>query len=194
MEHRKRVEMIMNSQVFREELERIVESQLQDGYMPASLSALQQVTELLLPNSARNSQMSRLGHSGMPINDIRGVDAFRYAKGEKLLRCKLASVYRLVDLYGWSQGIYNHITVSDPIRQPNSLIIDLCFASYRFESVRIKNIFSSTPSDCCTTKSPPHPFSKWTCRATPLTLGRQTSPLTVLAMCCIQRFTRHGPI
>jgi hypothetical protein len=34
-----------------------------------------------------------------------------YAKGEKLLRCKLAAVYRLVDLFGWSQGIYNHITV-----------------------------------------------------------------------------------
>ena len=27
-------------------------------------------------------------------------------------RCKLAAVYRLVDLHGWTQGIYNHITVS----------------------------------------------------------------------------------
>ncbi|GLH07474.1 Protein hu-li tai shao [Gryllus bimaculatus] len=33
-----------------------------------------------------------------------------YAKGEKILRCKLAAVYRLMDLYGWSQGVYNHIT------------------------------------------------------------------------------------
>lgn len=111
MERRKRVEMIMNSQVFREELERIIESQLNEGYLPASLSALQQVTELLLPHSARNSTLTRLGHCGMPINDIRGIDGFRYAKGEKLLRCKLAAVYRLVDLYGWSEGIYNHITV-----------------------------------------------------------------------------------
>ncbi|CAG2108612.1 unnamed protein product [Medioppia subpectinata] len=110
MDRRKRVDMIMNSQVFREELERIIESQLNEGYLPASLSALQQVTELLLPHSARGSSLSRLGHSGMPINDIRGIDGFRYAKGEKLLRCKLAAVYRLVDLYGWSEGIYNHIT------------------------------------------------------------------------------------
>ncbi|XP_054167044.1 protein hu-li tai shao-like isoform X2 [Oppia nitens] len=110
MDRRKRVEMIMNSQVFREELERIIESQLNEGYLPASLSALQQVTELLLPQSARGSSLSKLGHSGMPINDIRGVDAFRYAKGEKPLRCKLAAVYRLVELYGWSEGIYNHIT------------------------------------------------------------------------------------
>ena len=35
-----------------------------------------------------------------------------YAKGEKVLRCKLAAVYRLIDLYGWTQGIYNHVTVS----------------------------------------------------------------------------------
>lgn len=35
-----------------------------------------------------------------------------YTKGEKVLRCKLAAVYRLMDLYGWTQGIHNHITVS----------------------------------------------------------------------------------
>jgi len=35
-----------------------------------------------------------------------------YAKGEKILRCKLAAVYRLMDLYGWTQGIYNQISVS----------------------------------------------------------------------------------
>lgn len=111
MERRKRVEVIMNSQVFREELERIIDGQLNEGYLPASLSALHQVTELLLPHNARNSISNRFGQSSTPINDIRGVDAFRYAKGEKLVRCKVAAVYRLVDLYGWSAGIYNHITV-----------------------------------------------------------------------------------
>lgn len=111
MEKRKRVEIIMNSQVFREELERIIDGQLNEGYCPASLSALQQVTELLLPHNARNSNNNRFGQTSIPINDIRGVDGLRYAKGEKLTRCKLAAVYRLVDLYGWSSGIYNHITV-----------------------------------------------------------------------------------
>lgn len=48
----------------------------------------------------------------VPINDIRGVESMGYAKGEKILRCKLAAVYRLIDLYGWAQSIYNHITVS----------------------------------------------------------------------------------
>jgi adducin len=111
MQRRKRVELIMNSQVFREELERIIDTQLNEGYLPASLSALQQVTELLLPQSARNSASGRFSYSSVPINDIRGVDGFRYGKGEKNLRCKVAAVYRLVDLYGWSFSIYNHITV-----------------------------------------------------------------------------------
>ncbi|PRD28029.1 UNVERIFIED_CONTAM: hts [Trichonephila clavipes] len=109
MERRKRVDMIMNSQVFREELERIIESQINEGSLPANLAALQQVTELLLPN--RRSSNIRAGHCVIPINDIRGVDAVRYTKYEKILRLKLAAVYRLIDLYGWSENIYNHITV-----------------------------------------------------------------------------------
>ena len=47
-----------------------------------------------------------------PINDIRGLEGLTYAKGEKLLRCKLAAIYRLIDMHGWSQNIYNHCTVS----------------------------------------------------------------------------------
>merc|ERR1719175_452518 len=46
----------------------------------------------------------------IPINDIRGIGSLVYAKGEKQLRCKLAAVYRLIHINGWSQGIYNHVT------------------------------------------------------------------------------------
>lgn len=46
----------------------------------------------------------------LPINDIRGVESMGYAKGEKLLRCKLAAVFRLLDLYGWSHGVGGQIT------------------------------------------------------------------------------------
>lgn len=48
----------------------------------------------------------------IPISDIKGTDGLGYSKGEKLLRCKLAACYRLVDLKGWGHGIYNHISVS----------------------------------------------------------------------------------
>ncbi len=47
----------------------------------------------------------------VPINDIRGLEGMGYTKSEKQLRCKLAAAYRLVDLFGWAQNIYNHITV-----------------------------------------------------------------------------------
>jgi len=30
----------------------------------------------------------------IPINDIRGLEGMGYSKNEKLLRCKLAAVYR----------------------------------------------------------------------------------------------------
>jgi len=46
MERRKRVEMIMNSRLFREELERIIEVQMKDGgSVPAGL--LQQISEMM---------------------------------------------------------------------------------------------------------------------------------------------------
>ena len=81
----------------------------------ASLAALEQ-----LYASQGKSLLGISGSGGagggsscvIPIADIRGSDSLAYEKGEKLLRCKLASVYRLIDLFGWSQSIYNHITVS----------------------------------------------------------------------------------
>lgn len=47
----------------------------------------------------------------IPINDLRGVDAGLYSRRERVYRCKLASVYRLIDLFGWNTSIYNHATV-----------------------------------------------------------------------------------
>lgn len=51
MERRKRVEMIMNSRLFREELERIIELQLKDGNGPAGL--LQQLSDMMGMQGAR---------------------------------------------------------------------------------------------------------------------------------------------
>ena len=110
MERRKRVGDVMNSQLFREELERIIEDQFVVGSGSfAGLSALQQVTELLKRGGFTSSTL-RGGTSVIPINDLRGVEAVKYKPHEKLLRCKTAATYRLIDLYGWSQNIYNHIS------------------------------------------------------------------------------------
>lgn len=51
-----------------------------------------------------------------PIADLENEDG-RIDSEELIQRNKLAALYRLVDLFRWSQGIYNHITVrvsSDP--------------------------------------------------------------------------------
>merc|ERR1719308_745345 len=103
MERRKRVEAIMNSQLFREELERVVGDSIRESGsegISALLSDVMNIKSGTAPASA----------CVVPINDIRGIDSMVYAKEEKLLRCKLAAVYRLIDLHGWTQGIYNHVT------------------------------------------------------------------------------------
>merc|ERR1712226_1225247 len=41
---------------------------------------------------------------------------------KKLTRCKLAAVYRLIDMYGWTQGIYNHVSVRISQDTEHSLI------------------------------------------------------------------------
>lgn len=108
MEDRKRVSIVLNSEAFREELEQIIHEHMKAGNHPASL-ALQQITELLLPHSNLRNNGIRASPV-IPILDIRGMESLGYSRQEKILRCKLAACYRLVDLFGWSHGIYNHIT------------------------------------------------------------------------------------
>jgi len=104
MERRKRVEAIMNSQLFREELERVVGDSIRESGSEGISALLSDVMNIKSGNTTAPSSCV------VPINDIRGIDAMVYAKGEKLLRCKLAAVYRLIELHGWTQGIYNHVT------------------------------------------------------------------------------------
>lgn len=80
------------------------------------MSSRQRSVLFLLPSSLHaNTFRFHLLLSGLgmvtPVNDLRGSDSISYDKGEKLLRCKLAAFYRLTDLFGWSQLIYNHLTV-----------------------------------------------------------------------------------
>ncbi|XP_046446650.1 protein hu-li tai shao-like isoform X5 [Daphnia pulex] len=124
MERRRRVEVMMGSRTFRDDLERIVDQQLREGGA-AGLFALQQhISDLTGMGTHRG-----LGGGGgggarcvIPINDIKGVDFPSYVKGEKIIRCKLAALYRLVDLFGWSQSIYNHITVRVSQEQEHFLL------------------------------------------------------------------------
>ena len=49
----------------------------------------------------------------IPIDDLNKDEL----SSEDKLRLKLAAMYRLVDLKGWGQNIYNHITVSSALDQ-----------------------------------------------------------------------------
>ena len=46
-----------------------------------------------------------------PINDLHTADSLNLAKGERLMRCKISRVYRLLDLYGWAQLSDTDVTV-----------------------------------------------------------------------------------
>ncbi|KAK3555241.1 hypothetical protein QTP86_010521 [Hemibagrus guttatus] len=132
MEQRKRVSMILQSPAFCDELETLIHDQMRKGKNPASLLALQQIADFMTTSvptmypATPQGGMAALNMSlGMvtPVNDLRGSDSIAYEKGEKLMRCKLAAFYRLADLFGWSQLIYNHLTVRLNSEQERFLIV-----------------------------------------------------------------------
>ena len=114
LEQEQRVTKILNSGAFRSELEGIIKSQVEGSRRPPRLS---KSIQRLQDNAASGGHGQRTSSPQatspvLPINDLRGVNASKYTLAERHLRCKLAAVYRLVDLFGWSQLIHNHITVS----------------------------------------------------------------------------------
>ncbi|KAM4854750.1 alpha-adducin isoform 3-T3 [Thomomys bottae] len=132
MEQKKRVSMILQSPAFCEELESMIQEQFKKGKNPTGLLALQQIADFMTASvpsvypAAPQAGMAALNMSlGMvtPVNDLRGSDSIAYDKGEKTLRCKLAAFYRLADLFGWSQLIYNHITTRVNSEQEHFLIV-----------------------------------------------------------------------
>nr|NVI74770.1 hu li tai shao [Cucujiformia] len=92
---------------FSEELERIIETQMNEGTGTNSL--MQQISDMMGVNKA-GGNFYKNSSCVLPINDIRGIEAMGYGKGEKILRCKLAAVYRLLDLCGWNQGPASLVT------------------------------------------------------------------------------------
>jgi len=105
-ERDRRVQKILNSPAFLKELNKAVEQQMKSGESGDAAAVL-----------ALQRHISQATGSGVVPKPILPVDDFEddvpsdYVKGEKSLRCKVASLYRLVDYFGWTQAIYNHITV-----------------------------------------------------------------------------------
>uniref|UniRef100_A0A8C9UAH8 Alpha-adducin n=1 Tax=Scleropages formosus TaxID=113540 RepID=A0A8C9UAH8_SCLFO len=132
MEQRKRVSMILQSPAFCEELETLIQEQLKKGKDATNLLALQQMADFMTTSVPTACPMVPQGGMAalnmslgivIPVNDLRGSVSVAYEKSEKLLRCKLAALYRLADLFGWSQLIYNHLTVRLSSDQERFLIV-----------------------------------------------------------------------
>ncbi|NWQ98568.1 ADDG protein, partial [Burhinus bistriatus] len=124
MEQRKRVTQILQSPAFREDLECLIQEQMKKGNNPTGLLALQQIAEYITASSFAGFSSSSLSHGMItPINDLPGVDTSSFVKGEKLTRCKLASLYRLADLFGWAHLPNAYITVRVSKEHDHILII-----------------------------------------------------------------------
>uniref|UniRef100_A0A3Q4HNM0 Adducin 3 (gamma) b n=1 Tax=Neolamprologus brichardi TaxID=32507 RepID=A0A3Q4HNM0_NEOBR len=115
MEQKKRVTQILQSPVFKDELEGLIQDQLTKGNNPTGLMALRQIADLVMASTTGGAGPLTAPISiGMvtPVNDLYGVESPSFAKGEKPSRCKLASLYRLVDLFSWARFTSSYITVT----------------------------------------------------------------------------------
>ncbi|KAG9341873.1 hypothetical protein JZ751_018597 [Albula glossodonta] len=116
--------MEQKKRAFREELESLIQEQKRKGNDPTGLLALRQIADFFTASTVAGFSTAPLS-LGMvtPINDMFGVESSTLAKGERQTRCKLASLYRLVDLFGWAHFSNSYITVRVTKEQDHILII-----------------------------------------------------------------------
>ncbi|NXO09576.1 ADDB protein, partial [Oriolus oriolus] len=108
---------------FREELESLIQEQMKKGNNSSHVWALRQIADFMATTSPAALPTSPMGTRGWgrgrlvsvtPINDLHGTEGPALAKGERLMRCKVGSIHRLLDLYGWAQLGHAAVTVSAP--------------------------------------------------------------------------------
>ncbi|CAN9513565.1 unnamed protein product [Ophioblennius macclurei] len=123
--HKKRISSLLQSPSFREELDVLIQEQMKKGGSSSNLWALRQLADYMashgspaaLPVSPSNMMMVT------PINDLHGWEPSSLAKGERLMRCKLASTHRLFDLYGWAQISHTCLTLRVSKEQEHFLVL-----------------------------------------------------------------------
>lgn len=124
-QQKKRISSLLQSPSFREELDVLIQEQMKKGGSSSNLWALRQLADFMashgspaaLPVSPSNMMMVT------PINDLHGSDPATLVKGERLMRCKLASVHRLFDLFGWAQISRTCLTLRVSKEQEHFLVL-----------------------------------------------------------------------
>uniref|UniRef100_A0A8C6STE3 Adducin 2 (beta) n=1 Tax=Neogobius melanostomus TaxID=47308 RepID=A0A8C6STE3_9GOBI len=122
---KKRISTLLQSPSFREELDGLIQEQMKKGGSSSNLWALRQLADYMtshgspanLPVAPNNMMMV------MPVNDLQSWEPGRLVKGERLMRCKLASVHRLFDLYGWAQLGHTCLTLRVNKEQEHFLVL-----------------------------------------------------------------------
>ncbi|XP_075580202.1 beta-adducin isoform X2 [Pelecanus crispus] len=123
MEQKKRVTMILQSPSFREELESLIQEQMKKGNNSSHIWALRQIADFMATTSPAVLPTSPMGLVAVtPINDLHGPEAPALAKGERLMRCKVGSIHRLLDLYGWAQLGHAAVTLRVSKEQEHFLV------------------------------------------------------------------------
>ncbi|XP_010782469.1 adducin 3 (gamma) b [Notothenia coriiceps] len=125
MEQKKRVTQILQSPVFKDELEGLIQDHVTKGTSTTGLLALRQIADLVMSSTLGGvgplTSPNSVG-TVTPVNDLYGIESPSYVKGEKMSRCRLASLYRLVDLFSWARFTTSYITVRISKEQDHVLI------------------------------------------------------------------------
>uniref|UniRef100_A0A8C8J2Z3 Class II aldolase/adducin N-terminal domain-containing protein n=1 Tax=Oncorhynchus tshawytscha TaxID=74940 RepID=A0A8C8J2Z3_ONCTS len=98
---------------------------MKKGGSSSNLWALRQIADYMAsqgsPAALSTSPSSMMMVT--PINDLHGSEPGSMVKGERLMRCKLASVHRLLDLYGWAQLSHTCLTLRVSKEQEHFLVL-----------------------------------------------------------------------
>lgn len=99
---RQRVSLALSDDVLRAELEDLALSHSKQATSPDAFRTYQ---DFLIPSGSLYGAGGLPSSSASVISDIRGADTLYYTKKDRQLRCKLASVYRLMQMFGWGKGV-----------------------------------------------------------------------------------------
>jgi ribulose-5-phosphate 4-epimerase/fuculose-1-phosphate aldolase len=133
LQQRKRVSQLLQTESFISELEGILKNQVENNAVPKLRRPEKNTSAVPVPPPpppmAHGSYSALSGRPlthplGItPINDLRGSLSSKYSVAERQERCKLAALYRLVDLFGLGDGIYGHISCRIP-GHPDQMLLN----------------------------------------------------------------------
>ncbi|XP_040011361.1 beta-adducin isoform X1 [Xiphias gladius] len=124
-QHKKRISSLLQSPSFREELDVLIQEQMKKGGSSSNLWALRQLADFMASHGSPAALSVSPSNMMMvtPINDLHGWEPGSMVKGERLMRCKLASTHRLFDLYGWALISHTCLTLRVSKEQEHFLVL-----------------------------------------------------------------------